>query len=675
MPVFDLTDSAESGLGETDPFVILLNELSAPSDASGHYGDATVPSGLSAPTFLQESIPFAKTLSGRGRIFAEGLAYQFQCLTIDDPNGTIGDIGVAAVVWWDMAAQQAYGQDGAILSQGTVTYPWLVKLQVIDSAARVGRLVMTWTVSGVEVVIPGGDFIVPTTPFLVCASREKTAVGFVVRLFAAGESLGTYVEPSFSVDLVANERTYLGARFGGVQHFHGVIDSAHVVLRPITHEEAELLQWRLANAGHEGYSAIRGMSPRGRTFSRDESTQYQRELQSEGAGLALAKATFRRVQRYFVPTKAWGSALRYWEKALRIPPRPGDGVSDRRTRVAAKMRGVTGFAASDIQSVLAESLGYEANPALAQIIEYDDEWADDMTPLVTSSGLYVSGHPTHAWEPRPNTHTSFTEPAGGNAYLQSTAGGTDDLRYSGWMGQSTPERNAPMYIRYVGCGTDRNFQRGTGGKQMWARGEIRAITLLPNLVLLAGVIVGSVIDDEWIWAGLRANGANFDLIACKYVDGSLDLAFTVLASNVGSAPRFIEVRHKGNGRDNLGTYGVRQAATAGGLPGATEFDVTGGPTDPSWAGYGCTASRADATVGAHSVRFGAWWQRHPNSPAHTHWAVLRNPAHPGAYDLPRANAILKARGPAYADGTVIDRQDGLSTSNASTILDRDPLEH
>lgn len=685
---FTIDDPAESGLGESDALLLRFDEVTPPSDFTGNHDDCTPVVAGQVPPRVSESPPFATTVTGAGRQFSAGYAF-FVPIPVGGYTTVGGDAydrptscGMAAVVHWDFDAQSSYGDDGVIINQGAAdTTCFEVRLEVVDPVSRIGRLRCTWQDSGgVEVVIPGGEFVVPTRPFVVVASREQIGSTYYVRLYAAGADLGTYTASTDPLFMNSDPPT-IGCRFndpGSDAYFHGTIDIVHVVARPITSEEAELLNWYVAEAGPVGYILARDSQP-----SRPDApgaapvnvaSVYQRELQVEGAAYAIARRNMRRLTMYSLPDRAWGSWLRWWEAALGLPARPGDSIAKRRSRAVAKMSSVLSMSRADLQTQLAEHLGYESDPTLADVVEYDDEYDDDMTELVLDAdNLYSSGHAHTAWIRAGNTHTTFTEPTALNQYLQFDQAGTDDLRYSGWNGQAAgSEYNAPMYLRWLGgCGE----RYPDGGKRMWLRGELRAAPSLPISNLMAGIVIGSVVDDEWLWVGVVWTAVQYNFVSCKYVGGVLS-AFTTHELNIGAAPWFFEARHDGDGTNDLGTYTIKWAASYAGLAGATEYTVTGASSRPDWGGYSMTCPSGIASIaGPTQLQFGRLWTRSPDGEAHTNFAVYRDPADAGDYDIRLAGEQLQHVSLYDRSGTVIDRQTGLSVANVKARLDLDPLEH
>jgi hypothetical protein len=678
---FDLTDPAENGLGAGDPLLLRFEEDTPASDYTGRYADGVAHTGCTEPTVLRETPPLVRTLSGCGRVFVAGAVYSFTPVSAADQAGTTGSVAIAAVVELDVAAQFAAGADAIIAQQGTSTISWGLRIEVLDPTSRLAILRMFWQQGGAAVVVAGGEFTVPTGPFVVVGSREETSAGWVVRYAAAGEALGQALLVAGIPDLNTSQPVLVGGD-GALGQLYGVIDMLHVVHRPVTHEEAELLDYRLRQAGPEAYTARRSLAGGVRAWGTDLHLAVQRELQIEASLLAVVKTNARRLARYVLrPDKAWGAALRYWEQLVQIPRRPGDGIDDRRARVVVAMRGRLACAEPDLEALLAEALGYTADPTLADFAAGANEYTDAMDPLVTSGGLWTSGHAQHAWLPYPGPHFAFTQPAGGNDYLQGDQAGTDDLRYQGWLGANlVAESNPPMYLRFVGSGAGRETNAlGAaaidGGKEVWIRGEVRAGSTIPAN-LLVGVVIGSIVDDDWLWVGIRNNGGANDLVAFKYKDKLLDTTFTTLAAGVGALPRVIQVRHIGDGKNDLGAFKVKQAANVAGLTAATEYDVAGGPTGPDWAGFAAASPATFPNVTGPTVaRWADWWHYAPHAGGPQHIRVFRDPADPGIYDAAAADDILQNVLLAQLDGTVIDAENGLSLEVASSLVDRDPMEH
>lgn len=689
---FSISDPAESGLGTSDVLLLRFDERTRPSDATGNHVDCDLVL-TDEPALVEEIPPLVETVKGRGRRFGVGAGYVTSPLGNTQVGGFITGVGgsvgiasacgVAAVVTWDFDSQVAYGDDGVLVSQfPDGDFSVEVRLEVVDPMNRIGRVRMSWMQSGTEYLAPGGEFVVPREPFVVCASREHVGANFIVRYSVAGVDLGTYTQAA-TANFSFDETVSIGCRASGTsttKYFHGVMDVLHVVSRGITAEEAELMHWALSIASQRGYALARdsqhsrpdhpGANPI------NESSYFQRELRVEGIGHAMVRRSVRRLTDAFLPDRAWGSLLRWWEAALGKSPRSNDSIAARRARTQAGLARVQSLSRAHIQDELAESLGYGDDPTLAEIIEYGDEYSDAMTQLAKDGdNLYASGHAHTAWLRAPNAHFTFTSPGGGTPYLDFAQSGTDDLRYRGWIGGATGatfEDNAPMYLRYVGSGE----RYPEGGRRALIRGELRSVVSFPTNDVMAGVVIGSVIDDEWLWVGVRWTGAQYDLVSCAYVAGVLDTTFTVHATNIGAPARFFEVWHLGDGVNNLGQYKIRQAATTGGLTAATQYTRTGGPSRPEFGGYSVTARGGAATItGPMQVRFGAWYQRAPDGEGNMNGAVYRDPADAGAYDVLLANEVLQAVMPYDRSATAIDRKTGLSVANAKALLDLDPLEH
>lgn len=698
--MFDPADDAESGTGEDDLFLVRFDEVVRPTDISTQgRGDAALVLGNFEPPLVEQAPPLTTTVKGRARQFAAGYAYKWTHPTVE-PMAAVDSLGVAAIVYFDIDAQIAYGDRGVIIEQGVAELlgAFEVSLEPVSGFDRTAKLRLSWFKSGVETYVVEGEFVVPERPFVVCASKEfkrDLSDYYTVRLFAAGLDLGSVDVPlKQDTSPTGTTRVGAGAVTGGstpARYFHGVIDCVHVVNRAITTEEAELLDWLVQEGGPAGYIAARDAQASTPEFPgawpTTPSSWVQRELRVEGAGLALARRTFRRLSLDSLPHRAWGSWLRVWEDALGISPRPTDEIALRRARTAKKLRSVLGQSKADIRSQLAEALGYsDAEVAAGKpiISEPGHERQFLMEPLVKVAGLYSTGHPGKAWLRNANTNTTFTEPVGANNYVQFDIGGVPvDLRYNGWQGQAgLPSSNAPMYIRYLGgSGSGRENENiegdSNGGKRLGMHVGLLAYPTKPASPsnLLVGGVIGSILDDEWLWFGVRWNGASYDLVTLKYVGGVLDAAFTTYGTSFVSMPQYFRVLHQGDGHNNLGKY-ILQVDSAADFSGATEHVITGGPSNPEFGGFSwVTPSGVGSVTGPATIRFDELWQWYPDGEGDTNVTVYRGPSDNSVgYDTILANEILQSILRTDKSGTVVHRLTGISYANAGALLDYDPLQ-
>lgn len=576
----------------------------------------------------------------------------------------VGDLTIVMLARIDVAA--AASSSGVTVIQlvghGAASPLWQLLLIVLDPAARLARLTLRHhDGAGGWGYLDGPAYVVPDGSHLVACSRERFATGYRASWAIDDEPAGT--SPAIGLAIAdppgtaADVEIWSGA--GGVA-CAGVLEYLEIQPRAAAPEELELLGRRLAELTPKVERALRAQLPAG-VYSRDPSSIIQRELRVEAAILARARAELETIGTYGGPLRSFGETLEQWEATLEAPAGAGDGIVERRARLARHLA-ARAASAEQLRAELAAALG--STYALDQPTAV--EFVDGFDTPTTSGGYLTGGHDAAAWIQAGSGYT-FTRT--GSVYRLSRTLAATDLRYRGRTLQG--DAHPPMLIHPDDGGPD----------TVW-RTRLSAFTV-PADNVLAGLVIGDAEADDWTWIGIVRVSSTYYLKAARYVgeDPAAAItarhlgpaAWTAIATFGGSfAATSIRVRET----STPGTWSIQHTTAAD--PGddwtaiAAGVELAGLTPRPRWAGPALVGLGSSVT-GAVSADWEFYAARTPNAP----WALTghayRDPADPGGYDLAAAQQAIDRLGPAHLDITAIDRRRSLVYGDATTLLDRDPV--
>lgn len=572
----------------------------------------------------------------------------------------VGDLTIAMVATLDVAAMATGITTIQLVGHGAASPLWQLLLVILDPAARLARLTLRHANgTGGWGYLDGPAYVVPEGPHLVACARERFATGYRAFWLIDDEPSGT--SPAIGLAIAAapgspaTVEIWSGA--GGAS-CAGVLEYLEIQPRAAAPEELELLGRRLAVLTPRVERALRAQLPAG-VYSRDPGSIIQRELRVEAAILGRARAELETIGTFGGPLRSFGETLEQWEATLEAPAGAGDGIIERRARLARHLAARTA-SAEQLRAELAAALGPYALDQPTAI-----EFVDGFDAPTTSGGYLTGGHDAAAWIQAGSGYT-FTRT--GSVYRLSRTLAATDLRYRGRTLQG--DAHPPMLLHPDDGGPD----------TVW-RTRIAALTV-PADNVLAGLVIGSLEADDWTWIGAVRVSSTYYVRAARYVGEDPGVAitarhvaptaWTAIASLGGS---FSALSLRVRETRTPGTWAIQYTTSAD--PGddwtaIAEVELPGCTPAPRWAGLGIVGLGSSVT-GAVSADWEFYAARTPRAP----WALTghayRDPADPGGYDLAAAQQAIDRLGPAHLDLTAIDRRRSLVFGDATTLLDRDPV--
>lgn len=596
-----------------------------------------------------------------------GWALDQPTAVVATPSGegldVVGDLTIVMLATIDVAAAAAATGVTVIhlVGHDAASPLWQLLLVVLDPSARLARLTLRHAdgASG-WAYLDGPAYVVPEGSHLVACSRERFATGYRAFWAIDDEPAGTSPEIGLAIAAApgspADVEIWSGA---GGSPCAGVLEYLEVQPRAAAPEELELLGRRFAELTPKVERALRAQLPAG-VYSRDPASIVQRELRVEAAIIARARAEYETIGTYGGPLRSFGEQLERWEATLEAPAGAGDGILERRARLARHLA---------LPDASADQLRAELTALLGSTYTLDQptgvEFLDDFDAPTTSGGYLTGGHDAAAWI---QAGSGYTFARTSSVYRISRTLAATDMRYRGRTLQG--DAHPPMLLHPDDGGPD----------TVW-RTRLAAFTA-PADNILAGLAIGSLEADDWTWIGLVLVSSTWYLRAARYVGEDPAAALTArhvapvtwqsIATLGGSfAACSIRVRET----RTPGTWSIQYTTAAD--PGddwtaILEVDLPGCTPAPRWAGPAIVGLGSSVT-GAVSADWDYYSARTPNAP----WALTghayRNPADPGGYDLAAAQQAIDRLGPAHVDITAIDRRRSLVYADATTLLDRDPV--
>ncbi len=631
-------------------FLLLLDEQKdsiLPSDATGKLASPTIPAGVARP-------PVASgTITGYGRDFARASAHGFLYDDAADALKLTRPMGVIALLRLDVAAL-ASGNICTLVQRGRGgagdPIAFALRIHVDDAAARLVHMQLFWqTEAGVDVGTGSVFFTWPDGEYLLLGATREVVNGKVeVRYAVNGEQDTDPTTLNLDVGAIASADVSVGMGMSGasyVDHLDGVLDYLEVVDEAISPEEFAWIWHRMSVAEREGVEAVRRLVPPG-VYSQDPTSRIQRELQIEGQALGLVKSLAQRFRTYNWPDTAWGEALEGWEALTGHSPKPGDWIARRRDRVLAFTQTKRGFALEDIREQLEEAFDLDAADITIQ--EYSNLLQESFTGGTPPTGAT----PSHRAKVVAGGGTWATDVAAVAAGHQTFTASASDLRYRG-------RRD----------GTERS------GLYLYALGDPRLASCLlnysgggapPNGAFI-GIVMGSMVRDEWLFAGVcRDAGAQKAGYFKVAAGGIVDSAFTI-TNAAPSSMLWQHLIHLGSG-----AYRLRYGSTQNNALAATPDVITGGPTEPLWAGIAVAAPSGASSSMSFTAEFDLVSVKDMYGPARLHWHAYRNPALPGSPDMDGARLIVSRLKPAHSEASAVITRNTLC-DDATTVCDREPI--
>lgn len=588
------------------------NDSLHPSDAVGNLDDLVVPAGIVRPAAVHG------TPTGYGRDFVRSTLTGF---IVNDAGGKLlltRGLAVVALLRLDVE-QLANGNLCVILQRGRGgggdPISFGVRLEVVTASTRTCKVVMYWqTVAGADVVDAGMTFTWPAGRFLIVSAVREVIEGQLAVRYQVNELAGEG-EQDHALDCggVAAADVSMGMGMAGAaynNHLDGTIDALEVLGEAVSPDELEFVWKRHAVCLPAGIETMRRMVPRG-VYSRDPGSNVQRELAVEGQALGHAKSLALRLREYFLPDRAWGEYLEFWERMLAVQPQPSDHIQKRRDRVLALLGTQRGYTLADVRTQLAEPFGLDEVDV--GILEYDNDYVQPF-----------AAHPGDAIEIQGNGNAWAV--AGG--VLKASQTGNVDLRYDG-SGRSM------MWLRSLSSGDD-----------AWVGCKIAVVGDDVNGDAVGAVVLGRRLTNEWVWIGLRKPSAGVsDVVWFKYQQGVLDTAVTVIGSGTGSDPLFLWLHLLPDG-----TIDVRWGSSDAAAKAAAPVNIAPGIGVAEYAGCSVAAPGGHAS-GNGEIDFDDLYNHCPNGHERFNWYAYRDPLLPGAANLDLARLVVARIKPAHTTGS------------------------
>ncbi len=629
-------------------FLLLLDEQASsilPSDATGKLADPTIPAGVARPPVV------SGTITGFGRDFVRASSHGLLYDDAADALKLTRPMGIIALLRLDLASL-SNGQLCTIVQRGrgggSDPIAFALHVHVDDVAQRLVHVQLAWqTEAGVDVGTGSVFFTWPDGEYLFLGATREVVDGQVeVRYAVNGEQDTDPTTLLLDVGAIASADVSVGMGMSGasyVNHLDGVLDYLEVVDEAISPEEFAWIWDRISVAEREGVATMRSLVPPG-VYSRDPSSRIQRELQVEGQALGLVKGLARRVHRYNWPDVAWGEALEGWEALTGHSPKPGDWTQRRRDRVAAFMATKRGFALEDIKEQLVEAFDVP-NTGHVFITEYSNQITEPFDGGDPPNGAT----PSHRAKVIAGSGTWRSDVSAVANSAQRYDATSLDLRY---RHRRDGAERAGLYLYSLGHGDLASVMTAPSGG-------------VPSNGVLVGVVMGSMVTDEWLFAGNCRDAGSAKAGYFKAMAGSVDSAFTITNASPSSLA-FIFLHHEGGGVYRL-RYGSSQSAalaTAGDL-------ITGGPTAPLWAGIAVAAPSGAGSSLSVQADFSTVIYKSIKGPERLHWNAWRNPATAGSPDMEGARLIVSRLTPAHVEASAALYRNVLCDD--AMTCDREPI--
>lgn len=558
-------------------------------------------------------------------------------------------VTVASLLSWDVAAQFLSGDPGTLIQYGDLSsgvLPYGVRLEATSST--VGRVVMYWgNSSGQLVELDGPEFIVPDGVFLLVVSREFTVRGLFVRYSLMGQNSGTISEPVLDIPSGDVQPIRVGRSDSG-DYFIGTVEEIRVTGSPVTHEECEALGLFYGRFFEESLKAFVDLMPL-KVWGRDEDLSHMLDARVVAGALSVSRYLGFVLAVNTSPLVSFGDQLSREETMTLRFPRPLDPIQLRRDRVVAHARQKQGYSVDGLQESLSVLL--DVAPEEVQVIQHGNDFFDDFSPQVLSSGKHASGHNPASWVAHEGSDTTITEPSGNDSFLAISVTAGAGSQYVGFSGE---EELPPFYIRSTG---------GVSG--LWAYSRVHSVVAphvgggeQPN----AGIVFGDKVSDEWLWFGIGGG----QLLRTTYIDGVLS-AHTVVDGAWGDEV-WTRTRYDGSGAFTV-FYSATDLAD---WSGASFHTVPVGP-EPWWSGFGLVDTAPGPTLNVVSFRCSRYFDHAPDGPHRHSFQVFRSPSLPGDPDIEAAELQLQSSRPAQTEGHVVETIGNFHVEDGASLTDRDPI--
>lgn len=648
-----------------------------PSDAKGNLADAT---GIATLPTLVDGF------SGYARQIDEGEAMQALDIVAGSTLAT-RDITVQAIVRWDF--------DGAISSGWTVgtiyqrgsgdgtaaqAISCAVQLRVVNASQRIAEVRFVWhdTAGTTLATQLGGHFVVPSSSstgwLMITATRHWISTTEVELQYYVGSTLvGEHFSADGNIGGGTNGVTYVGVgpSGGGTDRwFLGPIDELRVLNYHVTQEEVEATWLRLSQWQPDSYAMVRQLLPPDAPISDAPTSRIQRLLKGIGHALGYANAQADNLRRNLMPDRAYGPVLERWETITGEAPRALDTTKQRRRRVVSHFQQRQGVSPPGVRAAIKDQLQLlpEQIPLYA--------FANDFTDSFTSVGI-----DSRTWW-LPNGSVVFA-PSGSTVRFNLVAGA--DLR-----------------VLNGGLGPWHAMLAPLGGNGRDAHIIAKIVPTTIGLTSEVGVCFYNFQRSELLMLGIRNNGGVYEVVREEFARGALQ-GVTVLGTVALPGTYYLHMFHRpqlDSFYANVGVDPITGAAISDGgkihrddyinagfgtdvidalftFQWGTSYTELNEYVDPGfhraryqWAGF--YARSNSASSGAIDVVFDDVVIRSRYGDRPFRWYGYRDPALPGSYDLPSAQATAQRLAHAHTFARVVNSISA-KCEDATTTCDSTPI--
>ena len=629
-------------------FLEIFPEIFA-ADATGSMADV---GGDQASTPALTIPDVVTSLTGRGREFGDDIGMVGAELVADSTR-LVRDSTIRAILTYEISAA-INGDIGTICArglQGSAAERILFGLEIERVNSATATIRARWQESGgTDAVVAGVNFVVPTGYFQVAVSRLWISTTEVQLTYMINELvIGTETVTEGDIGNGTGGSFTVGCAGDGAGNYERFLPDGSIIDMLAIDDDAmcveEIAQELRRITVHQpaGYQLLRSYVPPGSTLSKNPTSRVQRWLAAEGDALGAHIARAEQTRDDFLPDRAYGPALEYWEKVTKNSPGPADTIQQRRNRVIGFLQRLLGHQIDELKTSLEPLFGLTS--AQIQLLEYDALRTDDF------STDDITTPPSSTWVTRDGEGAILV--AAGVCAISAGAGANLD-----WYGEGgEPARREASLGVAVG--------READGATLITKIDL---SLFPVTDILTGHVWRTGSQSEALIIGRRYVGG-VDLIATYRITAGVAGAISnVLVPGSMADPIWLLTRFKGSGK-----YEVAFSET-GPLTGFSSYVEVDGPDAPLWCGFGIFGNKGAALGAAVAVDFDDATIYEPNGTRGLNWQAYRNPALGGSYDIEAAHEQIQRQGPAHGDGAAVDDSTGFKLGpTGDGKLGRDPL--
>jgi hypothetical protein len=591
--------------------------------------------------------PVVTSLTGRGREFGDDLGLQAD-EAVSDSLRLLRDCTVRAFLSYAIG-QHNNGDRGTLCLrgvQGSTAERMLFGVEFERIDATTLELRARWEEGGgTDAVVAGAQFTCPDGFFHVAVVRRwLTTTSVTVEYYVNDELIGSETVSEGDIGEGSGGTLTVGCAGDGAGNYEHTLPDGSIIDMLSIEDDAmsaeEIRQDFRAITVHQpaGGKILRAYIPPGSSWKRDPSSRVQRWIAAEGDGLGAVLSAAARLREDFLPDRAYGAALEYWERLTGNAPMPSDTISERRDRVVGFLSRVLGYQLDDLKHSLETLFGLDSSQI--EILEYDGLRTDDF------STDDITTPPSKIWVTRDGAGSVAI--AAGGCVIDAQL--NDDVSYA--TGEP-PHRETSL--------SPRIYEEADGAT---------LVTKHDIAVYQADLFSGH------LWR--TADKANAIVIGVHDVAGTRVIGAQIVEGYVAGAivdyllsvpdPLWLLTRYVGGG-----VYEVAYSATGPTSGFGSALQITGGPEGPLWCGFGVFGEDA-ALGGAAQVKFDDAHIYEPNGTRGLAWQAYRDPGLGGTYDMVGAELQIDKQGPAHAAGSAVTSKTGFTLGPTGTgKLGIDPL--